>query len=250
MASKLVREMSADDLYDRWSHHIAVIADDVLALLTSRARFQALFRKLPKHLMDDEESADALRWLLSLWGTEAFMAVRRELDDQAGVINLRHLLYEIEQRPDVMTRQRFMDRACSLACWCHHPKEKETTTGHFESFELMRFIGVYGDEAHDYIHPGFVGQDRALLEHESAAVFRYAQLLVAHRTPKQDLNIQVSTLNEAIDAIEYLVRKYYLLLNSEVLTPKRVRAPRGWQRTFVKVWNRPPETAGVVVGST
>jgi hypothetical protein len=236
MASKMVRQMSGDDLYWRWREHIAIIADDVLGLLNSRARFVALLRVIPKDAAHRKESADAVRWVLSLWGTEALIAIRRELDDQAGVINIRHLLYEIEQRPEVLTRSRFMEGACPLACWCHHPKEKEVATRRFESFDLIRFTGVDGDADRDYIDHVSVQHDLAMLENESSNVLKYAQLRVANRTPKRDVDVTFSEIDEAINCIEHCVRKYYRLLTSAELTPKKVRPPKGWRDRFGKTW--------------
>jgi hypothetical protein len=44
-------------------------------------------------------------WISRFYGRDAAMLIRRELDKQAGAVNLRHLLHDIEQHFDVRTSQ-------------------------------------------------------------------------------------------------------------------------------------------------
>jgi hypothetical protein len=237
MASKLVMEMSGDDLHDRWGTHIAKIADAWVWVMQGRVRFRSTFRMLQRSAASEKARRDTQSWLYYLWGTDAMMAVRRELDDQAGVINIKHLLHEIEARPDVMTRRRFMEWACPSCCWCHCPDEKKTATRHFESFDLIRFPqeNEWDEFERDYVDPASVAGDRRKMEADANEAFRYAQLLIAHRTPKDHLEIHGTAIDRALDSIWETVRMYYLLLSSEPLT-KRPRPPRHWRETFRHAW--------------
>jgi len=232
MATKDVAEMSEEDLLDRWRTHIAKIGDEWIFVLQNRTRYRAVDRALARALPKRGRTDQTRGWLTMLWGTDAIMAVRRELDDQQGVINLRHLLYELEQRPDIANRRRFMEYGCPSVCWCWYPEKKAIAKARFDSFPLVTFEpeNEWDQGERDYINPLSVVADRRTIETEAGEAFRYAQRLVAHRTPVKDFDITPTAINQALDCIWTMVQKYYLFLSTEPLRPKTPRPPKGWNR--------------------
>src|SRR5713101_4089107 len=106
MASKEVMQMPADELYARWQEQIKRIYTETVYLFTTRHRFRCVQEMFRDNAALNKIGGDLYGWLTGMWGRDAIIGVRRELDDQAGTINLVNLLHEIEARPDVLTRRR------------------------------------------------------------------------------------------------------------------------------------------------
>lgn len=238
MASKLVAEMAPEDLLNRWRDHIATCADDWIYELQNRTRYRAVDRLLARTLHRGGRTDQTRGWLETLWVTDAVMAVRRAMDDQSGVINIRHLLFELEQRPEVATREEFMTWARISAnvgvCWCGADEQEALATSRFESFPLIRYPRLHqwdGGER-DHIAPEAVRADRQVLEAETRLVFNYAQRLVAHRTPMKHHHMDRQPVVAAIDSVWRTIQRYYLYISGEPLTPKTPRPPRNWHKSL------------------
>jgi hypothetical protein len=104
MASKQIRDISCDDLVERWTQYVLRIAEEANFIAAHRSRFRTIERWLfrTRHCRIANRSIQAYGWISHLWITEALMYMRRELDDQHGTINLTQLLHEIEARTDAL----------------------------------------------------------------------------------------------------------------------------------------------------
>ena len=85
--------------------------------------------------------------------------------------------------------------------------------------------------------PDGIQRDRQNLERATAPVFRYAQLLVAHRTPIDKMTLTGAQLDTAIAAIAKTAGKYYVILIGQSLQKKWGRLPRGWKKAFTVPWH-------------
>jgi hypothetical protein len=103
MASRKVRTLPADELHQRWHEHIEWIAEEANYMDGHRIRYRLIHKWLlrPRSRAWTNRHLQAYGWISKLWLTEGLMSVRRQLDDQHGSISLKHLLYEIESRPEV-----------------------------------------------------------------------------------------------------------------------------------------------------
>jgi AbiU2 len=113
MASKEVVAMPAVDLYTRWQGHVKRIYTETVYIFTTRYKFREIQDMFRKNKELNKIGGDVYEWLLGIWGRDVLMAIRRELDTQSGTINLVHLLREIQDRPDVLTRRRWLARSSS-----------------------------------------------------------------------------------------------------------------------------------------
>ena len=236
MASKEIMKMSADELYKRWQERIEPITHETYHLFSSRQQFQDIERLFFDNDQLHAIGADVYLWLQALWGHDALMSIRRELDDQAGVVNIRGLLYEIHDRPDVLTRRRYLGLVT--------PEDK----GEFQKKNADRGFDKYGiatsssgDRMDDIVSPEGVAQDRAELEQKTDAAYRYAQMVVAHRAPLDNLEIKIAEINSAIDAIEPAVKKYYSLLTGLSLATVTPTMQFNWLQPFHFAWYVPPK---------
>ena len=237
MASKEVASLAPEDLLDRWRTHIAIIVDEWVFVLQNRTRYRAIQRLLARTMPAQGRTDQTRGFLEILWSTEAAMAVRRELDGQAGVINIWHLLHELEQRSEVMTRGAFMEMARITqgagVCWCHWPEEEARANDWIGRFD---FLAVEGrpewDAVDDVLDSRMVAQDQNDLLESCGDVLDYAQRLIAHRTPMKHHWLPIRTIDAALDDLWTLIGKYYLLLSSEPLRPKKPRPMKDWNKEF------------------
>lgn len=105
MPFKNLNQQNVRDVLDRWRSDIAFIAEEANFMAIDRIRYRAIDQWLvgrPPYRTRAHRNSLALGWIAKLWMTEGLMYVRRELDEQYGVVNLKRLLHEIEKRPEVL----------------------------------------------------------------------------------------------------------------------------------------------------
>jgi hypothetical protein len=232
MASREIEQMPAAELFQRWQTHIEKIKTETIYLFTTRHRWQEITQLfLNNHELNRIGGGDIYHYFLGLWGRDALMGVRRELDDQHGTINLRNLLYEMEARPETMARKR---------C-CHvNPGQSELLQQELDrSFEDLGVVCPYPgnrQRADDHLPKDFFTRDRRQLQDNTKTAFDYAQRMVAHRTPVDELEIQVHEINAAVDAIEPVLIRYYALLVGPTLVGATAAIQWNWMEVFTIPW--------------
>jgi hypothetical protein len=235
MAAKEIREMSADQLHARWRRHVAKATDDIWFLLDNRAKFRDVLRMFNDNPELNPLGRHAFAWLARLWSSDALMAVRRELDDQHGVINLKQTMHEMEPRPEALTRSRFLEW---LDVDIDDYRARKRANRLFESYGYV----VAGprhdpDPYQDYIDAVGIAKDRREMEFAARPAFRYAQMLIAHRTPMDHLEISIPEMDKAIDAIANAAAKYSTLLLGESFENRWGKLPRDWAKAFKLPWH-------------
>ena len=230
MAQFNIGTATDDELYARWQEQIERIRTETTYLFTTRFRWREVVKMFEYNQALNKVGGPAYQWLLGIWGRDAIMAVRRELDDQHGAVNLVHMLHEIEKRPQVLTRRRYLAHI--------KPSDPdfltETMNEDFNRFGCVTTPG--GDPDEDHIDPTVVRADRQHLQEEASATFEYAQQMVAHRTPIDKLEIQISDIHRAIDAIHPVLRKYYVILTGNGIATSEAAFQYHWKEAFEHVW--------------
>lgn len=144
-----------------------------------------------------------LQWAADNYVAASAMAFRRELDSQPGTQNLLHLLREMRDRPQVISRQRFR------SSWSSRERGSEEADRAFDTFPIIRV----GEPLLDHLDPAAIDADLARLAQQDA-VLEYVQTTVAHRVPERP-NSEVPTFRDfhaAAKVVQEVVDKYYLLL--------------------------------------
>lgn len=231
MVAKKISEMDEFDLYWRWSENLARSTDDLTYLLQNQRMFRDVLRMFEKNERLGGIHSPVFQWIWRLWGTEAVMFIRREMDDQAGVINLKHTLYEMESRPEVLNRERFIDTVM-LDRDCCDFEARDRAYAQFDTFPIVKRDGC---PYQDYIDPTVIATDRKQLERDTEEAYRFAQTYIAHRTPL-DPDLYGGSIDRAVDAIRRTLGKYNLIIDAEPMK-MRVRLPNGWSKTFALPWN-------------
>ena len=239
--SKLRRRLDQftdDELYARWQNHIDRIKHETYHLFTTRYKWrevERLFRDNPKLKSCGGEVYD---WLFWMWSTDALMGIRRELDDQFGVINLRQLLHEMEQRATVLTRRRYV---------AHLERSDSDFTRQrvFDEFSTLfgEIVQPTAEPLDDYLDPASLRRQREELMAAGRVAFDYAQQMVAHRTPSKP-DATLGDINAAIDAIFPVLNRFYVLLHCKAIATAEASLQYDWRESFYFAWYAPPRTDG------
>lgn len=232
MASKEVMAMPAADLYGRWQGHVKRIHDETAYIFTTRYQFREVQAMFEKNKDLNRIGGNVYEWLLGLWGRDALMGIRRELDTQSGTINLIHLLREIQDRTDVLTRRRWL----AFIKPEHSSFMPEMMNRSFDTLGGISIEGGTKDPNDDIIAPDRVRSDLDTLQRNTNKAFLYAQQMVAHRTPIDSLEVTVAEINSAMDAIESCFKKYYLIFTGASLISAEAAIQYDWTEPFSLTW--------------
>lgn len=146
-------------------------------------------------------------WIATNYLDVALMLLRRELDQQAGVENLRNLLHDIIEHPGILTRARY------CAAWGEsEPFDAAMANRAFDAFSPKRAAENRGL---DFIDPELVQADLNQVVAAAEHLRQYAERTRAHRTPERGVDtadITFQALHKAIADIRRVVAKFYALL--------------------------------------
>jgi len=157
----------------------------------------------------------------------ALMVVRRELDVQDGTENLRNLLEDIIEHPEVLTRARYRRQ------WKRN--DDSLANRAFDSFRPTKVADSVDD---DYIDPAAVTSDLERVVADGERLRVYAERTRAHRTPEQgvDTSITFRDLHQAIADLRIVVGKYYALLTLATVAEWEPVAQYDTLEPFASVW--------------
>lgn len=203
MALRLPRQTTLDERHAAWMRVIKRAADEQTKQGWRHRTFRLLRAVFNSNAQLSADGGFVFNWMAENYLDSALMVVRRELDVQAGTENLRNLLEDIVEHPDVLTRARY------LAQW---PADEHELADHaFDSFNPTKIAGAPN---RDHINPLNVRSDLDKLEADAERLRIYAERTRAHRTPVQgiDNTTTFADLHKAIEDTREVVGKYHALL--------------------------------------
>jgi hypothetical protein len=95
MATQRLRDLTDDEAFARWQERFDQIHKELMYLMTTRRKFEDIREMFNKNERLNKIGSQPYRWLLGIWGRDAVIAVRRELDDDKNTICLGTLLDEM-----------------------------------------------------------------------------------------------------------------------------------------------------------
>jgi hypothetical protein len=208
-----------EERYQRWVRWIDRIRDATYSLF----HYRRLWTELPEMTEAANLPPSTIFDAFGVWyATTQQVAVRRQVDRRRDTVSLRRLLEDIAANPGVATRQRH------LAAW-----------GGDEDFsrEAHRNFDRFAGEGRNTINRAMVREDITALENAAAIVKRYADEAIAHMA--DDIETQVPTfgeLNDTIDTIGELVKKYVSLLQAVWLVELVPVIQEDWKAPFRRPW--------------
>jgi hypothetical protein len=227
MALTLARDISDDDRHAAWVQ----VADRIFWEQIRQGRRHRIFKLVcavfhtnPELLA---EGFDVFSWLVENYVDASLMLVRRELDKQAGTENLRNLLDDIIEHPEVLTRSRH------TAAW---PVAESGRAS--EVFDSWKPLKVTGSPERDHIDPQVIRSDLEGVCAAAEQIRLYAERTRAHRTVVDGIGtpIPFKELHRAIADICRTVEKYYELLTGVSVVQWEPVPQFDTMAVFMKPW--------------
>lgn len=200
-------DLSEDARYKAWGRIVERIYREQVNQAWSHYMFRLLRAVFATNPRLSEEGGFIFKWMADNYVDAALMLLRRELDQQAGTENLRNLLFDMIEHPNVLTRARYR------ASWGQDgPFDRRHADRVFDGFKPKR---VDGDPDADHIDPDAIRSDLDGMVATTERLREYAERTRAHRTPERNVDTASVTFNamhEAIADVRRVVGKYYALL--------------------------------------
>ena len=201
MPQRRFDQLSDDELFADWNDTAKRAYDDAVQLHWNRRMFRtlaAVFRANPRL---QETGGPFWEWVRYNYIAGAGMAIRRELDRDGSVPNLRRMLHEMISRPTVLSRARY------LARW--DPQSEGARQLANRGFESFGFVQPSTDPAEDHIDPANVATDLERLGSQTDAVQSFIEQTIAHRQRSEPDPVTFAEFNETIAVVEAVFKKYY-----------------------------------------
>ena len=236
MSRSTLRKLSNDEAFKRWQDRIDLILTELMYVFENRQKFRELQQMFHDNKRLNEIGSQPYEWLLGHWGRDAVIAIRRELDSDRNTISFGALLDEMAERNNVLTRKRFLGPLAQPGA------EKVLVDADNEHFDKWGVVSRTKNSLEDYLTSDGIIADRASLNKAAAPVLKYANQLVAHRTPVGTLPMTVKDIHTALDAIEDVFKKYFIILTGRQLMdilPSNVGDD--WKDAFTFAWYDRPK---------
>lgn len=223
---QLDRATTADQRHDAWIRVVKRIADEHIAQAWRHQMFRLVRRVFNTNRQLSDEGGFLFNWMAENYIEAALMLVRRELDLASKTENLRHLLEDIVEHPDVLTRARY------LASWGGQDAEQASRS--FSIFALVK----NGTPSEDHIDPVAVKADLEKAAEDGERVRVFAERTRAHRQKEKGLDktLTFRDLHGAIADLREVIAKYYLLLTQASIHSWELTAQYDTVTPFLKPW--------------
>jgi hypothetical protein len=189
------------------------------------------------------EGGFILSWIADIYVEAALMLLRREFDKEAGTENLRNLLLDIAEHPEVLTRARYRSMCTQ------RPPGYDLADRSFDQFPLKK----QANAADDHLDPGGVRRELDALTAKVERVRVYAERTRAHRTPEQSFdvkNLTYSDLHEAIQQVRDLVNRCHVLLTTACIAEWEPVPQYNTIAPFQRPWVQDPKAVRAGLADT
>ena len=207
------------DKLDKWERWLQVIYEDMVHQAGSRTVFRET-AEIIRANHDISKDSDFLEFLEQWYVDSTAMGLRRQLKVHPDSVSLAGLLDDIATNAALLSRQRF------VALFPTGEQARANT-----AFDKHAGAGA----AH--VDVATVRADVDKLRSLAQRCEEYADRLVAHRDKRGVRDpLTYKELNEAIDFMESLLQKYYLLLRGDSLASVSPKFLNPWKRIFATAW--------------
>ena len=229
MPQRDIRRIPADDLFREWMQDIERIRLDIHELFSLRRTFRDVADVFRGNSRLQQVGGHIWGWLRVNYVASVLMRVRRQVDSQQNTVNLRQLLEELCQRPEVVTRGR--RRAV------HGPIEGEYVRRSVEdAFTEIWVREGHADPDNDHVSAIVVAEDLRGLDAATQRVADVANRNLAHATRVSVEDLQAPEVDAAFDAIESILKKYYPLLTDKGLSAAEAAPQFNTHEVFTFPW--------------
>jgi hypothetical protein len=190
--------MTGAERFERWTRFVQASHDEIVHAFWNRKVFRSVAAMFESNERLRVSGRHVHQWIGELYATQAAMLVRRELDKRAGVMNLRHLLHEIEQNIGVLAEH---SRANGLPTATEVRVDRDTLVAAAEPTRL------------------------------------YAEQLIAHRSPgPEPPTLTFAQVDVALRVVLVTMRKYYGHITATDLLAGTPTPTFDWLSPFTFAW--------------
>lgn len=216
--------MHPESKFKKWNRWLTVIYRDIKATLTHRAIFQevqGMIRSNPKI----QVANPFYDWLTTAYVTTVAMGIRRQAKIHKEAISLARLLQEIRHHPEVLSRQRFQ------ALFKRTPLSLE---------EVDRLFDPFAGPGGEHIDPAKVEEELRMLKTKANKIEQLADKRIAHYDQVRARHAvplpSFDELDECLDFLEELMKKYLLLFRGQECKRLVPPLPEDWKQIFEHPW--------------
>ena len=222
-----------DDKFIKWNEWIDRILSEIRTLSIDRNIFwevQEIIKNNPKI----QKPSKFYNFLRNNYTASALMGVRKQVKIDKDSISFAKLLQEICDTPKILSRERFFANFKGTITE-KIAKLMESTIEKYESKKFDQFVG----KTVNYVDPELIKLDLKELKSKAQKCEEYADRRIAHLDKKIICNIPTyDELDNCIDYLEILMKKYYLLFRA---SPLKYILPANknnndWKEIFREAW--------------
>jgi hypothetical protein len=106
-----------------------------------------------------------------------------------------------------------------------------------QMFQKNELLSQIGSQPYQWILGHWGRADRQALNKAAKPVLDYGNQLIAHRTPIGRLPLSINQIHDALDTIEPVFKKYFVILTGSVLSEiEPTNVGDDWKETFKFPW--------------
>ena len=219
---------SDDDVrraHEKWRKWIYHVRDEVQGLLQGDEYFRLSMKVLREA---GRPGNPAYWWLVTTYGRDAAISLRRLYDTTTKVDSLKRLLLDIRAHCRLLSREAFVDAYCTgLPGGVASNRETASKT-------FTRLI----EGPHDHLSKGLVTMDLKKLEDAFASpgYEKVINLRIAHSRPRVQLDAEPlwQDLHDAIQVFHRVCWRYLFLLHQEDRGGQAIWQPHPEQESWVR----------------
>jgi hypothetical protein len=210
-----------DSKLQKWIKWLKLINDEITQLVIAKDIFWSI-QELIKKNKDIQKSSSFYEYLADTYIAFIVMGIRRQIKNDQRSISFIHLLSEMAEEPQVISRKYFKSLYKGSAV--------ESLADH----DFNQFCKNAGDE---FISQEMVINDICRLREVARVLEEFADKMVAH-LDKKKLKVIPSfqNVNEAIDFLDKLYIKYHLMFHAGSMETLMPVYQYDWQQIFDFPW--------------
>lgn len=202
---------------DKWLRWLDIIQKDAEDLLDKRHIFSR-YIEIIKGNQNIQEPSDFHWWVRDNYVASIAMGIRRQVDIDKDVITLGKLLTEIQETPQVITKQ-----------W-HRTLYKNLGSGWADkAFEDIAGSGNFFD-------PAVAERDLKKLADLAEKISKFADRTIAHKSRQPIPIVKFRDLDVFIEEFEKMLIKYILLFTGSGYVGILPTRQYDWEKIFYHKW--------------
>ena len=205
----------------KWNKWIDIIHKEITSLSIYRHIFWEV-QKIIKNNKKIQKPSSFYEYLSNTYSISAVMGIRRQVKIDKHSISFAKLLKQMSGSPKILSRERY------VSLYGEDKRSRKMGEEHFKKF---------ADKSGCYVNPNMIKDDSKMLKEKAKKCEKYADMRVAHfdkRTLKNVLTFK--NIDDCIDFMEELFRKYYLILRADYLSSVLPTWQYDWKDIFAEPW--------------